>query len=1036
MDINNSKVNNLSNVFDKLIGKSNTYIPALHKKTADAFVRTTKNVSFKGDVVTKEGVLTKLKNIDISDEVKENIEKKLGKQLETQGEIDIVNKFLSNPVLYGNEKFQKKISIWASKHDDEEAIQAKLSIMDKYLADEDLQKSQNAQDLFSTSMVFVKNSQAAGIATKILSTPLLYENADVVKNYSSICSWCNDEDAATSKDRIIDVYLANPDLYENEKIQNVIGQIMQKANGVWSGQIAAKFLSEPNLYNNSGLQRNIPSIVSAPTTDGKYDIVNAFLSKPELYENEVLQETIDRILFQAMNPEDLKYSTVLLGAINNGDIKPALGLNLIKNAEKVRYKQVRKLKERVPEELFEKVANSAFDLPIIANVVSLYGAKSIDEIPLSERRNLLRGLIKNNSEMFYLAKYYRDEFPLMPQSKEEYCSLLPALVRSLGIETKPLSEKQISEFERDIHSLSSSVAELSEKDFDDLKVSLSYGKNEFIKDVVDAVKGLPSEEYQKVYDYFGFDIKKNYNNPTGYSLLGYPINMYNGEKLAQISDEKTRSVIEELRPKVIEFSENNSVHSNNKKLESLLSSVLDVLPELYTTIDRPQHGQHQYDVFKHSLKVMQKIAQNPQFENLNESDKKVILLGSLLHDITKAEGKADPKHALECSFDAFYIAKKFNLSQDEQTKLYTLINTHEWLKYANEKNITDMERTKRLQSVAFDLQNSNLFEMSKIFTEADIKAIKKDNGLYYAFGPALENLSKPIEEYIAELKKTKPILPTIKLPKATDVERKITTVNADSSTNIKGVYKKDGLIVIKYNEVENWEELGFPKGSTSRGIQVENPIDGSLIDTGTIKFIAHGLTESNQLSNFNAFNLPGSDALLSVSYMERPESKYRLYKKQGVLLNVPTDNIYGGGKTDSGSGKKKSIDDFKLNYIFGGHRERDRNYISNLIKENLGLTDEEYVDFVEKNSNKSILEIEPQEVRETLIKSFALINSNIRLGDREYNEMYVSNPVIQGVFAYSPEDNVGEVSQFIDNQEAFLKDYAKQNDLLFFIFGD
>ena len=109
MDINNSKVNNLSNVFDKLIGKSNTYIPAMHKKTADTFVRTTKNVSFKGNVVTKEDVLSKLKGLDIPGDVKEKIEKQLGKQLETQGEIDIVNKFFSNPVLYGNETFQKSI---------------------------------------------------------------------------------------------------------------------------------------------------------------------------------------------------------------------------------------------------------------------------------------------------------------------------------------------------------------------------------------------------------------------------------------------------------------------------------------------------------------------------------------------------------------------------------------------------------------------------------------------------------------------------------------------------------------------------------------------------------------------------------------------------------------------------------------------------------------------------------------------------------------------------------------------------------------
>ena len=201
MDINNAKVNNLSNVFDKLIGKSNTYIPAMHKKTADTFVRTTKNVSFKGDVVTKEGVLSKLKSIDIPDGVKEKIEK----QLETQGQIDIVNKFVSNPVLYGNEKFQKKVSLWIDKHDDDEAVQEKLRLMDKYLTDKNLQESPNAQSIFSTSMAFLKNSQVAGIASKILSTPLLYENADIVSNYSSICSWSNYEDAATNKDRIIDI---------------------------------------------------------------------------------------------------------------------------------------------------------------------------------------------------------------------------------------------------------------------------------------------------------------------------------------------------------------------------------------------------------------------------------------------------------------------------------------------------------------------------------------------------------------------------------------------------------------------------------------------------------------------------------------------------------------------------------------------------------------------------------------------------------------------------------------------------------------
>ena len=73
---------------------------------------------------------------------------------------------------------------------------------------------------------------------------------------------------------------------------------------------------------------------------------------------------------------------------------------------------------------------------------------------------------------------------------------------------------------------------------------------------------------------------------------------------------------------------------------------------------------------------------------------------------------------------------------------------------------------------------------------------------------------------------------------------------------------------------------------------------------------------------------------------------------------------------------------------------------------------------------------------EKLIKKFALINSNKRLGDREYNEMYVSNPKIQGVFAYSKDNKVGEISTFMNEQKDFLKDYAKDNDVPFVVFGD
>ena len=77
---------------------------------------------------------------------------------------------------------------------------------------------------------------------------------------------------------------------------------------------------------------------------------------------------------------------------------------------------------------------------------------------------------------------------------------------------------------------------------------------------------------------------------------------------------------------------------------------------------------------------------------------------------------------------------------------------------------------------------------------------------------------------------------------------------------IKGVYKdKTGLVVVKFNEVEDWEKLGLPKGSTTKGTHVKtfDYVHGEAVEgeaeTGNIKFFVHGLDYSNQLAKFDAF---------------------------------------------------------------------------------------------------------------------------------------------------------------------------------------
>ena len=283
------------------------------------------------------------------------------------------------------------------------------------------------------------------------------------------------------------------------------------------------------------------------------------------------------------------------------------------------------------------------------------------------------------------------------------------------------------------------------------------------------------------------------------------------------------------------------------------------------------------------------------------------------------------------------------------------------------------------------------------------------------------------------------------MPTASRINEAITVVNPDGSTNIKGVYKNsDGLVVIKFNEVEDWEVIGFPKGSCSKGISAKS-VDGrnkeTDVDTGNVKFFAHALDYENQLAKFDAFSLVDSDALLSISYAERPESKYRFFRPQGVLLDFDTKYIHGGGNTDSGSGYKKSIAEIKEHHIFGGGREEERLYVSNLIKEATGMSDAEYVDFVQANQNKGFTEIEPVELRNTIIQALATINSNVRKGNRSYNEMYGSNPNrVMAVFAYNTgADNINDPIKFVKNTNRrtdFLQKYALEHDIPFIVFGD
>ncbi len=654
-------------------------------------------------------------------------------------------------------------------------------------------------------------------------------------------------------------------------------------------KIAIKLISDEKFFSNTDLMEEAEDIILWTVTEEQAEIAEKCLSDDKFLANKNFIKSISTIIYDGNNPENAAKDMELL---SDKEINPSQIVCIIQKMAD--YDEVKKLNNIIGVENAEKL--TVEDTAVAIKFPYLYNKQNVNEISIREKRDYLKQLLALNVNMFDISENMQEMFPILPNTQEKYCKLLPLIVHSLGITTEPLSGEEINNFNGNLNKLSATLSNMSDEDFKQLEFNQEYSKNAFINDVINKIKDLPDEEKQKVYDYYGFELHKNKNasykteDETGYSITGYPASLNNEEKLSLIENPDTKKVIENLRKNAVNFTKNNKVICSNKALETELNEIIKALPELRTSIGNIQagmnntYGSHQYDVFKHSLKVMQGIVKNPDYKNLNESDKKIMLLASLLHDITKTEGYIDKAHPDNSSFDAFFIAKKFKLNQEEEIKLYNLIKHHEWLGHVNRAETAE-ELDKELKSTAYDLRHDNMFDLSLIFTHADLKGvndyfhdikdekrISKVDGLTRSYGEAADFHGEKIKEYIEELKKSQPLLPITQIPKASTIEQAITTVHSDGSTNIKGVYKdKDGLVIIKYNELQNddLEKIGFPKGCKVKGIQSKTST-GEDVNTGNIKFFAHGLDFPNQLAKFDAFSLVDSDVLLSVSYAERP----------------------------------------------------------------------------------------------------------------------------------------------------------------------
>ncbi len=513
-------------------------------------------------------------------------------------------------------------------------------------------------------------------------------------------------------------------------------------------------------------------------------------------------------------------------------------------------------------------------------------------------------------------------------------------------------------------------------------------------------------EYRAILDNLKKSLDKNANILPAHTINDFNMNIKDLTSVfAALSDEEFSKL--HISQSSLKEINSNNIMCNDKRVEGLLNKIITIFPELMLQIGKNADS---FENFKSSLRIVQKLSQNPKFTTLNDSDRKILILASLLNNLeTKGCYELTNKIKMKNkAFEAVSASKKLGLTKDEERKLYAILSHHNWY---NDISLY-REIDDALFATALHLRNGNVCEMELLLTDAILASTKSKSSLK----EMTQNYANELRKNIEYLKNTQPILPTTQIPSASIIKSTIKEVNADGSTNIKGVYlDKDGLVIIKFNEVEDWESIGFPKGSSSKGIQTTLD-NGSKVDTGNIKFIVHGFRGEASLARVDAFSSFDSEAMLSTTYTQRPETNSRFFEPQGVILDVDTDNILGGVAKDAGIASKNTVDSL-VGLMYRCHLEY-RTYISDCIKNGLGMDDAQYREFIKKYANKSIIEIEDVELREKLVKILAKKLENY--GAHSYNEMFVTNPNIRAVFV-----NRGYNDPLIDNPLGFLSHKEK-----------
>lgn len=779
-----------------------------------------------------------------------------------------------------------------------------------------------------------------------------------------------------------------------------IATALQNPNKTLS-QRGLNFVKDLRKNSSSDLEKDLPNILINCRDKSGYlnqNTMDTAKSLQKLNNGVSLSKLVKSVL--DLNKEvDIKKVKIISEILKTGKINSSNDIQLIikYSTDKNDVVDAQVLKRLT--ELSSKGENLTYlenSIPAFKRLYRYENVTSLNQLSLSQKRNLMQSLelYKNQITSSSFARLMSSK--ILPKNDTEYCSTMGRLSHSIGINTSKLSQYTKNNYHKAMDNLADKNQGFVHLDFDinTPKLDLSYPLKNFKQDVWNLVKDKHYSERIKALDYFGFELRNSNGQLT---LTGYPNTVKLDEQLARIKDINVANLIKKINPLVIKFTQNNTVIlQGHPNISKNITEITKAFPEFLTTVGKEQHGTHDFTLDVHTLKVLQEVFKNPEYEKLPEASKQHIQIAALMHDITKAEGRADADHPKNSGFDTYYLLDKLGYSEKDKLKVYHIIKNHDWLaKYDFSK-----ESAKR---IAFNLRENNAFKLCSMLTEADLKGVQKNDRFYLKHADKLAKAKKNIKHYIYDIQSSSIHLPQTNIPKASELNPNSQFVRTIYSDGIKNT-------VLSLKGCNDLEKAGFK----------------SCKDLKDFNVLVHGLDSKNSAYMFQALGLIDSKAVLSSSYVNYTKGNYKAFRNEGFVLDVPDVNTHVAYWRDFGSGYKKDVNDLLDRYLFSQNDKR--NYIPNYLKCNLHLSDNEYIAMQRKLEDMSLEKIEKIEpkVANTYRTLFKDMGVHIRAEGRNYNEILISNPKIQAIFCYNKKPEV---------ISSYLRRYAERNDIPIVVFG-